>query len=716
MKNLKNKNLKIKIVAAVLSFAFCSAGVPSLFAAEKLTARQYFDKGLEAENLEEYHTATQNFLEAVRVNPSYTDAWFHLSQVSFYLGEPDLALQYLENAEKTEKDTSRINNLKGMIFLSLGRHDEANEIFNSILKKYPNDVNAHFGLAELQLYDGRFSGAKKEYDEALKRQGDNKKALLSIALLYAYTRDFTESQNYLRRALNYYSHDPSVHYLASVIYCMKGDLTAAENQVRIAVELNGNYAEAYHLLAQILYYEERYNDVIDLCDFQIAKDRSDSISWYLKGLAQNKNGEILSSIQTWSTGLNVNPQDEIMRMMMEITVRDNVSLEDSRRASWAKYHVNIANQNSERYDGVGASYEYQRALRIDPMNREARLAYANMLELNGMHELYLEQLKFVQDFSAANEIENAKTEIAQKSRDEVFLNDTIEAYSSLLQDTLAKKWNVQPFYLDKIRWNIAIFYEERAMNFIHADADKLTALAASDIFSGVAQTSVKTQSTPISGYGDAFKNARTNGFDYFVILSLDEGSDDMTLNATMYSARTGTETEKMTFYATGNNRYATVLRRFRAAVLENLPVRGKIIQRKAKTCLIDLGKSEHIENGAEFQIIRKGKITTADTGTGLFYKEDDILGTLTVTVCGEEVSECSIKAKGFYDRINDGDEVVLISLPETKTDDAIDTAPVSDAKGNVVVNQKVENNNPLSNEIKKAVATPQILELIQNIY
>ena len=296
------------------------------------------------------------------------------------------------------------------------------------------------------------------------------------------------------------------------------------------------------------------------------------------------------------------------------------------------------------------------------------------------------------------------------------LSDTIEAYDSLLIDTLAKKWDVQPFYLDKIRWNIAIFYEERPITFVHADSDRLTAIAASDIFSGVAQTSVKTQSTPVSGFGEAFKNARTNGFDYFIILSLDESSDDMTLNAVMYSARTGTETEKMSFYATGNNRYATVLRRFRTAVLENLPVRGKIIHRKAKTCLIDLGKSEHIVEGAEFQIVRKGKITTADTGTGVFYKEDDILGTVTVTNAGEEVSEGTITLKGFYDKINDDDEVVLISLPAAKSDPAIDTAPVSDAKGNVVVNQKVETENPLSTEIKKAIATPQILELIQNIY
>lgn len=195
---MKKRN---KIAACFLTFLMLSPlsaqGKPNL------TARNYFELGQEAEKTEEWASATQHYLEAVRMNPAYADAWYHLSRVSYFLGEPDLALQYLSSAEKIEKTNSRILNLKGLIYLSLGESDKAREIFNQILKSYPNDVDAHFGLAELQLSDGRFSGAKKEYEEALKRQGDNKKALLSLALLCAYTNDHTAANNYLRRALNY---------------------------------------------------------------------------------------------------------------------------------------------------------------------------------------------------------------------------------------------------------------------------------------------------------------------------------------------------------------------------------------------------------------------------------------------------------------------------------------------------------------------------------
>lgn len=338
---------------------------------------------------------------------------------------------------------------------------------------------------------------------------------------------------------------------------------------------------------------------------------------------------------------------------------------------------------------------------IDPSNTEARLAYANILEMNGMHELYLSQLNFIK--------ETSEKELSTS------LKDTIEAYNSLLQDTLAKKWKVDPFYLDKIRWNIAVFYTESTSTFNHADSDRLIALACADIFSGVAITSVKTQVTPVSGYAEAFRNARANNFDYFVIVSLSEGAEDVSLTSKMYSGRTGTETSTDKFYATGNNRLSTVLRRFRNSVLEKLTVRGKILNRNGKTVLIDLGKSENIVKDAEFKIIKKGGLKTADSGTGLFYKDDDVVGSLVVSQAGEEVSEALITEHGFYDRINIDDELLLVKIPEKEVSGGMDNVPNADEEGNQVVNNEVKGQE-LVEEIKKAVERPAILEILRNIY
>ena len=691
-----------KLSRFVLTLIFASAlsGLSPLFAADSKNVLKLYNEAVALQKDENWYTASQYFIEVVNFNPAFSDAWFRLADCSYHLGEFDLAFQYLESAEKYENNKPEIKNLKGMILLALGRTEEARQIFNDILKAIPNDIDAHFGLAEIELYDGKFSGAENQYAEALKRQNTNRKALLSLALVCAETKRYAQSEKYLRQAMQFYSGEPEVHYLAAIIYTMKGDYANAEKHARIAVEIRGGYEQAYELLAQIVYLQHRYSEVIDLCDFIIKRNRNASSAWYLKGIAQAKLSNIEDAVATWNTGLSVNPQDELMRMMLELTAKNELDFDDKRRAEWAAYHLNVARQYDSRYDKAGSTYEYQRALMLDPSNADARLAYADILELNGMHELYLSQLKFVK--------ENSDKKLSQG------INDTIEAYDSLLNNTLAKRWKVDAFYLDKIRWNIAVFYTENTSTFNHADSDRLTALACGDVFSGIAITSVKTQVTPVSGYGEAFKNARDNNFDYFIMVSLSEGQDDVSLSATMYSGRTGTETFSEKYYATGNNRFSTVLRRFRNSVLEKLTVRGKILQRNGKTVLIDLGRSENIVKDAEFKIIRKGCVKTADSGAGLFFRDDDVVGMLVVTEAGEEVSEATITSHGFYDRINEGDELVLVSMPAQNTEAGMDTVPNADEEGNPVVNNSVKGEELVA-EIKKAVERPAIIDLLRKI-
>ncbi len=706
------KMMKNKRIAVVAAFLFVS---PVLFAAgNSAVVLEKYNLGMEAQQNENYYSASQYYLEVTAENPAFTDAWYKLAECSYKLGEFDLALQYLENAEKYEKNNNAIQNLKGMVYVSLGRIDDGRAIFNNILKKYPNDIDAHFGLAEIELYEGRFSGAQNQYMEALKRQNTNRKALLSLALVNAERGQSEAAENYLRQALSYYSGEPEVHYLASIIYSMKGDYITAEKQARIAVEVNSDYDKAYDMLSTVLYKQARYKEVIDISDYLISRNRKNTNAWFIKGVSQCKLGNVADAIETWSAGLSINPQDEIMRSAMENEVRNTLPLEDSRRSTYAQFHITNAKQYASRYDGSGAVYEYQRALLLDPMNYEARAAYADILEINGMHELYLEQLKFIKEYNT----EQLSAAGGKKLLTE--LNDKIEAFDYLLSDTLGKKWNVEPFYLDKTRWNIAVFYEDNNSSFIHADTNRLVANAAADIFSGVAITSVKTQVTPVSGYGEAFKNSRAGGFDYFIILSLSEGENDMTLSSTMYSGRTGLEISKNSFYCTGNNRFSTVLRRFRNSVLEKLTVRGKILARNGKTVLVDLGKAENIVKDAQLKIIKKGQIRTADSGVGLYYRDADVLGTIVITTAGEEISEGTIENHGFYDKINVDDEIVLVSLPVQKANNdangnAVDTVPAADEKGNAVVKNEVKGEE-LVDEIRNAVERPSILDLLRNIY
>lgn len=684
------------------------------------SALELFDSGLAEQNDENWYSATEYFMEAVKLNPAFSDAWAHLAQCSYELDEYDLALTQLDEAEKYSQNDDALQSLRGLIYITQYKFDDARAIFNAILKRTPNNIDARFGLAELDLFNGKISGAQKQYLEALKRSPKNRKALLSLAVIACQMGKYDTALRYINESINSYSGEKEVHYLAAVVHSMKGDLVSAENTCRVAIQIaldaNKDYERATELLSKILFMMARYDECIALCDERIEKDRKSMSAWYLKGTAQKAQGKINDAITTWDKALLIQKDDEVMRAALEVLINDAVPLADNRRSQWAKYHTDCALQCERRYDKSGASYEWQRALKIEPTNDDARASYAKMLKLNGMNELYLEQLLFIR--ANKNEL---MTEEQKKnpSYKDLLMSDTIEAYTDLLQDTLAKKWKVEPFYLDKTRWSLGIYYYEDIANSpasvtqLHIQNNLVSSAFAADLFSGIATTAVRAYPLPIKSFGDAYNKARNSGLDYFLTLNLDEGERDLTLSYSMYSAKTGNAVTNNSFYAMGNNRYTNVFRRFQEDVQNKLVTRAKILAREGKTLLCDIGKSEGALVGDVFDIVKANTLQTATSGLGVSYKKENTLGTFTIEKVGEEVSEGSLATKGFYDKVNIGDDVVLLTRAKDTPADA--TTPSPAPRATTTTTDQKDAIKLLETDITSR-HVPSFIDLIRSIY
>ena len=655
------------------------------------TAIELFADGQELQAHKQWFDAMDLYQEALSMNPQYGDAWYNMALCSYALGSYDLCVQYADNAAKYERNLSDIQNLKGMAMISLGKIDEAKNVFTAVLKKYPNNIDARFGLAELDLLDGRISVAEGRYLDALKRDSQNRKALLSLALVSSEMGKNEAAEQYVKQALSYYSGEAEVHYMASYLAAKNGDYKVAEQRARSAVQINGDLDKAYSLLAQILFPQKRYDEVIDICDFRIGRKRDCVGAWYSKGLSQQKLERYYDAIDTYQTGLSINPQDEVMRNALELLVGQVLTVEDPRRNSWAEYHSKKAAEFGRNFDGISERYEYQRALSVAPLNASIRQSFADMLERDGLYELYLQQLKFIKE--NAEVLDNGpviqrdeNSPSRKRSREQIKNDDAIENYESIMRNNISARWKIDPFYLDKTRWNIGIYYTKKPVQLFHADLEEISALAARTAFSGVPSTAVDVETDPVASYGEAFRLARTQGRDYFVIMTAEETERTYSIDATIYSARTGTKTSEIHVYRTGNDCMAKSLQRFRAGVLDILPIRGKVLQNVQGTLLLDLGKNDGISVDAEFNIIRKGGIETNDEGPGIKYNKKDLLGTVKVTACDEEISEGKYRKNGFYDTLNVGDEIILVKNKDGDKKDkdgnaATDSRPAADSEG-----------------------------------
>ncbi|GMO49445.1 MAG: tetratricopeptide repeat protein [Treponemataceae bacterium] len=631
------------------SCVLCGLTLVSLPASAQ-TAIELYNQGIEQLETNDFFAASDSFHEAVRLNPVYGDAWFSLARATFEMGEYNLALQYLDTAQKYAQGKTDIQNLKGFIYIALGKLTDAEAVFRDVLARYPNDVVSRFGLAELNIFYGRVSNAESLYIDALKRDAANRRALLSLALVSRELGKTAAAEQYIQQALRYHSGDAEVHYLAAYLSALAGNLAEAERRALTAVQLQPNYDKAYEILALIYFREKRYQEALDVCDFRIGRNRSLISAWYLKALCLQNLGRNDEAVEVYDGALAIDPADEVMRSALELLAREYLGDKDPRRKKYAAYHLAKAEEARKAYLASNALYEYQQALRIDPLNTDAVTRYAKALLDGGYPLRYLLW---------------ADERIVGKTQIPVSLQDSIEGYKSIYSDTLGKAWNIDPFNLDKSRWKVMFFYSADGVQLIHEEAEKIAAHTAANLFLSNSLVNVTVSE---NGYGKgpgafaaAFKEARERGQDFFAVTSFEENERELAFSATIYSARTGTESGKIRVFRTGNDRLASALRGFATEFLSKLSPRGKIIARTGNTVLIDMGKTDGVAQDSSFTIVKNGKLSAADTGFALKYSQDDVLGTVKVTKVDEEVSEGVISGTGFYDRVNAGDELVPFS-------------------------------------------------------
>jgi tetratricopeptide (TPR) repeat protein len=614
-------------------------------------ARQFYEDGQILQDKQEWYSAIEKYQEALRLNPAYGEVWYALAECAYGMGQYSLCITYTNAAENYIKNTTAIQNLRGFALIGLGELEQARVTFLQVLSFYPNDIEARFGLAELDIFDGKYTGAEKYYQDALQRQGKNRKALLSLALISNELGKKEATQRYLDQALSYHSGDPEVHYFAGYVAALQGKYDTAEKHIRTAILLKGDYVDAYSLLAGILFEKQEYQNTVDICDYIISQDRNNGNAWYLKGLSLIQLSRIEESIAALEGGLEVSPQDELMRGLLELIVCTNLEIEDKRREDWASVHIEKAKVYEQRYMSSQSLFEYQRALRIHPDNQSARLAYGQALLREGYPESYLSQLQF----------------IISQGYNQTSVTDIVESYSRILENSLPLQWGIDPFYINKVRWSVGVYCQRSIFSLTHQMSQEITASLFADICSTSSTVKVEASNTAVSGYGDAFKKARLAKQDYFLLFSVSETDRELSISAQLYSANTGNLADTFTVYRTGNDRYFFALEKLKQDLLLKMPLRGTIIDRKASVVLLDVGRKDGITTDSKFTILKKGSISSSDTGLGIVYPTDNELGTVTMVAVGEEISQGILVQKGFYDLINVGDEIIPFVEPaETK--------------------------------------------------
>lgn len=635
--------------ASVRALAALLLAAAVVWPVQSQEARALFAAGRQAEGRESWLSAVESYRAALKENPAYLEPLVGLARCFFSLEEYDESLAYLREAQRLDKSSLELVVLEGRILLALGQLEGARSLFERVLSREMNNLEARFGLAQLDVAEGRTRNASQRYLESLRIRPENEKALLSLALLSRQEGDTSAAEAYLELALRYHSNDARVHYAAAQLAASDArGLERAGRYLQTALALDPGFRNARRLLAEVHLRQGQAAAAIEELRQLLEGGRGEALLWYALGLAYAQGGDTEQAVRSLSQALRLRPDDEIARLAVENLALERLAIGDPVRTQLAEYHVGRGAELRERNLFPRALVEYRRGLRLDPEGKSVRLQYAELLRVLGYPAKYMRELEVLRDLGF---------------RDAVILDD-IARIRSERYDSVAVRWSVDQFALDKSRYSLFVFREAGRGSEIHVSAQATAAAAFRDLLQRYEGLALREAPREADSFEGAFRTARQAAADYFLLLRFDESERSFSATGDLYLSATGRLVASWQVFRTGNDRVLEALSALAGRLSAALPLRGRLLARRFDEGVADLGRLDGLAAGEELAIVRGGSVRLAGSGLGLEVRDEDILGTWKTAGLDENVAEGSVKKRSFFDLINPGDE--LVRLPPGK--------------------------------------------------
>jgi tetratricopeptide (TPR) repeat protein len=591
--------------------------------------------------------AVELYRAALEQNPNYHQPLIGLAESFFALEEYEEALEYLKQAQKYDRGNLDLVVLEGRIAIALNEPERARRLFESVLEAEPNNLEARFGLAELDIAQGRTRNASRRYIETLKIRPESQKALLSLVLLSEEQGDREAAEAYLELALRFHNDEPRVHYAAGRFSVEEGSLERAESYLRTAIALDPGLTDAKRLLAEVYLLQGEAEQAVEILREILEESRDLPLVWYSLGLAYDRSGDPRQAIRSLAQAVRLRPADEIARVVLENIALNELPIDDPIRERYAAHHVERGNMFRERNFLDRALLEYRRALRLQPEAKEPRLFYAELHRLMGYPDKYMRELEVLRDLGYTDPV----------------IVDNIEIVSSSRYDTVPARWGIDQYGLDRRRFALALYHLKPATRELHLWAGQAAAEYLYDLFQRYPTLEVLQTALNVDSYESAFREARALKSDYFLVLEVEESERSFTTVLNQYLTGTGKLLRSYKVFRTGNDRVQENLDILAERVFAALPLRGTLLDRQFDRGVIDLGRHEELEEGQELSIVRKGAVRLQNDRIGVTADPDDLLGSFTVEIVDENVSEGTLAKRSFFDLINPGDEIISAPAP-----------------------------------------------------
>ncbi len=274
-------------------------------------ADHYYQAGNQEEAERIYQEALSYYLDIIDKNPHsrLSLAAKQLIEKSYKnVKQWGKMAQSLQEAINNSEDAKSAFVELGKIYIKQNKIDSAIEIFNKVIKKYPDYYEARLELGSLYNSIGRYDLALAQAEYILNAQDYNVGAIILKAYVDFYKRNYRQALKNFKRAINLDAEAPELYNMVGMIELKLKQYGAAREALETSISLQPD-APAVHInLGNIYLAEKNYQQAEK--EFQKALKQNPK---YLKGYAslaalKVQRGLFDDALASYNKILEINPE------------------------------------------------------------------------------------------------------------------------------------------------------------------------------------------------------------------------------------------------------------------------------------------------------------------------------------------------------------------------------------------------------------------------
>ncbi len=313
------------------------------------TAKDWFDKGINAKNDKLYNDAVYSFKKAAELKPDYGDAWYQLGWCYNELEKYNEAADALKSAIRNENRIAAVYYELGWAYDNLERTDDAilnytnciNKdesysvayrdrafVYYSLKKDYSRALNDYTTYINLVGADNisdykvfyrkgwcesefeKFSEAIESLKKAYNLQPDDYDVNNELGYVYDHTNNTDMALYHYRKASSIKPGEPSPYInLANIYRDIKKDISTAMSLYFASLNKSTSYKSAYYGLAWCHNDLNNYDSALYYTQKAINLDSKYALAYREQGYAYYKKAMYYSAINSLSTAIQLSPND-----------------------------------------------------------------------------------------------------------------------------------------------------------------------------------------------------------------------------------------------------------------------------------------------------------------------------------------------------------------------------------------------------------------------